>query len=115
MKNVGLRGGVFAAAFCVLSVVAPGLRGQEALGHTDFTPLFTKTDAMVPMRDGVKLHTEIYVPKDAKESLPFFITRSPYGLHDNDQGYTPLLALYTEMFADGYIFVFQDIRGKYGS
>src|SRR5262249_20879265 len=77
--------------------------------------LFTKSDAMIPMRDGVKLHTEVYVPKDGKRPFPFFLTRSPYGLHDDAKGYTPLLAIYEEMFPDGYIFVFQDIRGKYGS
>src|SRR6516162_290765 len=100
-----------------LAVVAfvPVVCGQEGAGAADFSALFTKTDAMIPMRDGIKLHTEIYVPKDVREPLPFFLTRSPYGLHDDAKGYTPLLALYREMFSDGYIFVFQDIRGKYGS
>lgn len=51
----------------------------------------------------------------AQEPLPFFLTRSPYGLSDDDKGYSKLLGMYTEMFRDGYIFVFQDIRHKYGS
>ncbi|MGH9733951.1 MAG: CocE/NonD family hydrolase [Candidatus Acidiferrales bacterium] len=76
---------------------------------------FTKQDVMIPMRDGVKLHTEIYVPKNATEALPFFLTRTPYGLNDDQEGYSSLLNLYREMIPDGYIFVFQDIRGRYGS
>src|SRR5262249_29840501 len=83
--------------------------GHEPTSNTDFAALFTNTDVMIPPRYAVKRHTEIYTPKDAKEPLPFFLTRTPYGLHDNDKGFTPLLALYQEMFADGYIFVFQDI------
>src|SRR5262249_36373380 len=65
------------------------------------------------MRDGVKLHTEIYSPKNATENLPLFLTRTPYGLGDDDAGYSRMLGLYKEMFADGYIFVMQDIRGRY--
>src|SRR5690348_9808135 len=55
--------------------------------------LFTKQDVMIPTRDGVKLHTEIYTPKNASGSLPFMITRTPYGLSDDDKGYSHLLGL----------------------
>jgi len=89
--------------------------GQEAVGAVDYSAVFNKTDVMIPARDGVKLHTEIYVPKDAKEPLPFFLTRTPYGLGDDSKGYSRLLSAYTEMIPDRYIFVFQDIRGRYGS
>ena len=88
--------------------------GQES-PKPAFSELFTKTDAMIPMRDGVKLHTEIYVPKNATEKLPLFLTRTPYGMNDDDAGFSRLLGLYREMFADGYIFVMQDIRGRFGS
>jgi X-Pro dipeptidyl-peptidase (S15 family) len=81
----------------------------------DFARLFDKRDVMIPARDGVKLHTEIYTPKNTAEPLPVFLTRTPYGLSDNAQGFSELLGLYTEMFADGYIFAFQDIRGRYKS
>jgi putative CocE/NonD family hydrolase len=91
-------------------------QGQEA-DKESFGAIFVKTDAMIPMRDGVKLHTEIYSPKGAPENvaekLPLFITRTPYGTADDDAGYSRLLGLYREMFADGYIFVMQDIRGRY--
>ena len=81
----------------------------------DYSLLFDKTDAMIPARDGVKLHTQIYAPKHSTEPLPILIERTPYGLHDDDKGYSRILTRYVEMIPDDYIFVFQDIRGRYGS
>ena len=77
--------------------------------------LFTKQDEMIPMRDGVRLHTEIYIPRHAAGPLPFLLTRTPYGLNDAPDGYSSLLAGYRAMFSAGYIFVFQDIRGRFKS
>lgn len=76
---------------------------------------FTRIEAMVPMRDGTKLYTEILVPKNAGEPLPFLFTRTPYGVLDDDHGIPRLMASYQELARDGYIFVFQDIRGRYKS
>jgi uncharacterized protein len=81
----------------------------------DYSLLFDKTDVMIPTRDGTKLHTEIYTPKNSTEPLPILIERTPYGIVDDDKGYTRKLARYAEMIPDDYIFVFQDIRGRYGS
>ena len=81
----------------------------------DYSLLFDKTDVMIPARDGVKLHTEIYAPKNSTEPLPIVMERTPYGLHDDDKGYSRILTRYAEMIPDDYIFVFQDIRGRYGS
>jgi len=88
--------------------------GQGA-ARPDLPALFEKKEVMIAMRDGVKLHTEIYTPKNAKEPLPIFLERTPYGISADDKGYSPKLYRYTSMFADGYVFVFQDIRGRYGS
>jgi uncharacterized protein len=88
---------------------------EGGAGAADYSAIFKKQDVMIPMRDGIKLHTEIYVPKHATEPLPFFLTRTPYGLSDDKEGYSRLLDLHSEMIPDGYIFVFQDIRGRYGS
>ena len=74
--------------------------------------LWTVTEAMVPTRDGVKLHTRIFVPKDRKEPLPFLFIRTPYGIEDST---SELDTMFRELATDGYIFVFQDIRGKFGS
>lgn len=77
---------------------------------------FDKTDVMIPMRDGVRLHTEIYAPKHADERLPFLITRTPYGQGLDAKGVNLMLgSAYVELAQEGYIFVFQDIRGRYKS
>jgi putative CocE/NonD family hydrolase len=90
--------------------------GQEgAPARVDFSQIFDKRDVMIPMRDGVRLHTEIYAPKSPGGPLPILLTRTPYGLDDDDKGFSKLLGLYQAMFADGYIFALEDIRGRYGS
>src|SRR5258705_897936 len=95
-------------------IVSPGVWGQGA-ARLDLPTLFEKKEAMIAMRDGVKLHTEIYTPKNAKEALPIFLERTPYGISADDKAFSPKLYRYSHMFADGYVFVFQDIRGRYGS
>lgn len=88
---------------------------QNAIALRDYPAIFDQAEVMVPMRDGVQLHTRIYTPKEAPEPLPFLFVRTPYGLFSDDRGYSHLLDAYQEMFKDGYIFVFQDIRGRHGS
>ena len=99
------------AVACTELLTAPQ-RGQTVL---DPSQIFQKTDVMVPMRDGVRLHTEIYVPKNSAEPLPFIFERTPYGLNDDEKGFTAKFGIYQELIPEGYIFVFQDIRGRYGS
>jgi len=77
------------------------------------TPEFTKTRAMIPMRDGVKLHTVIFRPKKALAPLPFLLMRTPYGAPSSPRPLTS--EPYKELVEEGYIFVFQDIRGRYRS
>jgi uncharacterized protein len=111
----------FVCARCFLLMVGFGLlaatvRGQEREEKgRDWSLLFDKTEVMIAARDGVKLHTGIYAPKDIKEALPIVLERTPYGLKDDDKGYSKKLERYVEMIPDDYIFVFQDIRGRYGS
>ena len=83
--------------------------------RAELAKLFDKREVMITVRDGVKLHTEIYTPKEAKEALPILFERTPYGISAADKGISYSLFRYQDMFADGYIFVFQDIRGRYGS
>jgi putative CocE/NonD family hydrolase len=81
---------------------------------------YEKREIMIPMRDGVRLHTVIVVPKGARNA-PIVLTRTPYNASRrtsrNDS--THMLAILSEgddVFVEaGYIRVFQDIRGKYGS
>jgi uncharacterized protein len=106
---------VFLLAISSLSLAAMA-RGQEGEEKgRDWSLLFDKTEVMIAARDGVKLHTEIYAPKHASEALPIVLERTPYGLKDDEKGYSTKLTRYVEMIPDDYIFVFQDIRGRYGS
>jgi putative CocE/NonD family hydrolase len=95
-------------------LVAPAFRaGQQT--PVDYAELFQKSEVTIPMRDGVKLHTEIYAPKNASEALPILLERTPYGISNPDKGVSNKIHRYADMVPDGYIFVFQDIRGRYGS
>jgi uncharacterized protein len=89
--------------------------GRSQIQARDYSEMFDKTEVMIPVRDGVKLHTEIYTPKNATEALPILFERTPYGISARDKSYSSMLSRYDEMMADGYIFIFQDIRGRYGS
>src|SRR5881398_3585147 len=84
---------------------------------------YVKRDEMIPMRDGVKLHTVILVPKGAK-GAPILLTRTPYNAtelttHAHSEHLGMVLQGYdnaTDVIVDGgYIRVVQDVRGKYGS
>jgi len=88
--------------------------------QTDANIKYRKTSVMIPMRDGVKLYTVILTPVDIKEELPILIQRTPYGansgLPEDNNTFSPTSGFaYYNMSQDGYIFVFQDIRGKYKS
>ncbi len=76
---------------------------------------YTKSTVMIPMRDGVKLFTSIFVPVDAKQPLPLLIQRTPYGASRADDFNILNFNYYTALAAEGYIFVIQDVRGKYKS
>lgn len=78
----------------------------------DFTTRFSKRVAQVKMRDGAEIHTEIYTPLDQREALPIILVRSPYGLSPDKYGYAAWLREYQHLMKDGYIFVFQDTRGR---
>jgi putative CocE/NonD family hydrolase len=95
-----------------LFTAIPGVAQRQAL---DYSQLFDKTEVMIAVRDGVKLHTEIYSPKKITEALPILFERTPYGISDPENGFGRKLRRYAELIPDGYIFVFQDIRGRYGS
>ena len=84
---------------------------------------YSRRDVMIPMRDGVKLHTVILVPKGAK-GAPMLLTRTPYDAtaltsHAQSSHLGPVLEGYdnpTDVLVEGgYIRAVQDVRGKYGS
>jgi len=77
---------------------------------------YTKYEYEIPMRDGVKLFTAVYLPKDASQKYPILMTRTPYsvapyGVDHYRSGLGP-----SEKFGkEGYIFVYQDVRGRWMS
>jgi putative CocE/NonD family hydrolase len=76
---------------------------------------YVRTEAMIPVRDGVKLHAVILRPKGSEmgDPLPFLMERTPYGVSYYDS--KSVNASKPELAKSGYIFVFEDIRGRYGS
>jgi len=81
---------------------------------------YTKFEHLIPMRDGVRLFTRVYVPKDDSQPWPILLTRTPYALKPyGDGNYTDLSEKPTGSFAtfakDRFILVTQDVRGRYGS
>src|SRR5262245_66308792 len=105
MKRITLCG-LFVAAFS-FAVALQSDASQEA------GAAFDMTNAMIPMRDGVKLNTNIFVPKNAGKPLPIILERTPYKAPDSGRGWAQ--GKYAALAAGGYIFVFQDIRGRYKS
>ncbi len=77
---------------------------------------FTKIDTVIRMRDGIKLYTIIYVPKDNLEKYPFLIERTPYSAGPyGDTNYAKRVGPNPTLMKEKYIFVYQDVRGRYMS
>ena len=77
---------------------------------------YTKYEFRIPVRDGKRLFTAVYVPKDAAGPYPFLMDRTPYnvGPYGEDQ-YPKHLGPSEEFEKSGYIFVYQDVRGRWMS
>jgi putative CocE/NonD family hydrolase len=77
---------------------------------------YTKIERSIPMRDGVKLFTAIYIPKEQNKKFPFLINRTPYTVapYGADK-YKLSLGNFPAMMREGFIFVYQDVRGKWMS
>ena len=77
---------------------------------------YTKYEYRVPMRDGVKLFTSIYVPKDTTQAWPILLLRTPYSVAPYGSDHYRSALGPSERFArEKFIFVYQDVRGRYQS
>ena len=103
---------LFLRTAVVLFLLAIPLRGQTQQ-PPDPPDGFKKIEEMVPMRDGVKLHTIIYTPKSHSGPLPILLNRTPYGIDGTYRAFPS--GVLKELIEDGYIFAFQDIRGRFKS
>jgi putative CocE/NonD family hydrolase len=95
--------------YAALSFGGAGASAQQSDNASD---RYAATDAMIPMRDGVRLHTRIFVPKDQTGPLPFILLRTPYGTKTAGDNFTTYLKALAD---EGYLFAFQDLRGKFES
>mgnify|MGYP001072275351 FL=1 len=107
------------------SIVTPAQAADEpaASNVASVREHYTKYEYRIPMRDGTRLFTVVYVPKDASRRYPFLMERTPYsaGVHADDElhygvdFYPARLGPSPEFQRSGYIFVQQDVRGRYMS
>ncbi|HXY68141.1 MAG TPA: CocE/NonD family hydrolase [Gemmatimonadales bacterium] len=104
--------------FATLLALAPAALAAQAAPDTSwFRAAYTKREVMIPMRDGVRLFTVIYAPKDTTRPHPFVMTRTPYssgpyGADRMPRGLPYILNVYAH---EGMIYVQQDVRGRWMS
>jgi len=101
----------------ILSLVFPTIYLQAQESDSAFVRNnYTKIERLIPMRDGVKLFTAIYIPKDKTQKYPFLINRTPYTVAPyGEDKYKLSLGNFPAMMREGFIFVYQDVRGKWMS
>jgi putative CocE/NonD family hydrolase len=90
---------------CSVLLVLNGCRQQKSV--------FKYQEAMIPMRDGVRLQTVILTPVSQRGPLPILFRRTPYGVPDKAP--EQISASFKELAQDGYIFVIQNLRGRFKS
>ena len=89
------------------------LRGSRYLTVLEH---YTKYEYMIPMRDGVNLYTQVYIPKDTSKKYPILFKRTPYSVRNyGPTNYTNRLGPNDLYPGEGFIFVYQDVRGKFKS
>lgn len=115
------------ASLLAFNPLGSALAAADATEKADSKPsvreLYTKYEYQIPMRDGARLFTVVYVPKDTSKAYPFLMVRTPYGsgVHDGEEShygvdfYPRSVGPSKEFENSGYIFVNQDVRGRYMS
>jgi putative CocE/NonD family hydrolase len=94
----------------------PLFAGAQNADSTWFVNNYTKKEVTINMRDGVKLFTSIYSPKDRSEKHPILMERSPYSCAPYGAGYRDFWANHLIRYCkEGYIMVIQDVRGRWMS
>lgn len=101
----------------VLEMPTPPLRAQESVSPESTIRLrYQKTETMIPMRDGTKLHTTVFSPRDTTRTYPILMKRTPYACAPyGAESYPASLGPSEHFVKAGYIFVNQDVRGRFMS
>ena len=104
---------ILGLSFSVFAQLAPQEQQELAAYIRDN---YTKRQVSIPMRDGVKLFAEVYEPKDKSQAFPIMLNRTPYsvGPYEPDRMKTSLGPDF-QFAREGYIFVYEDVRGRYMS
>ena len=107
---------VFSLAIILFAAPLIAQQSPTADRSAEIRAHYTKYEFRIPMRDGAHLFTAVYVPKDTSHSYPFLMARTPYSVapYGVDQ-YPPRLGPSAEFEKSGYIFVAQDVRGRFMS
>jgi len=99
-----------------LVAVPPASTAAEMPRAVKVRALYAKREVMIPMRDGVELHTAIYTPNNAPNAFPILLRRTPYSCRPYGADAFPDTPGPTDLFTDaGYAFAIQDVRGAYMS
>jgi putative CocE/NonD family hydrolase len=103
------------AMLAVLLALSPILlSAQTQTPSSTVKEHYTKYEYQVPMRDGVRIFTEVYVPKDTSQEYPFLLTRTPYSVSPyGSDNYRAMLGPSEQFEKEGFIFAYQDARGRY--
>jgi predicted acyl esterase len=101
----------------IIHCVWASTHAQNSQDSLWFRQNYTKKEVMIPMRDGIKLFTSIYIPKDLAEAHPIIMRRTPYSCYPYGQDeYAKLYDNYYNYYLrDNYIIVSQDVRGRFMS
>jgi uncharacterized protein len=107
---------VFLLVMVTLAVVCYRYFTSRSHGPANLQAHYVKHEFRIPMRDGVKLYTAVYVPKDNSRAYPFLLNRTPFGsVPYGERTYPARLGPSDAFDSAGYIFVMQDVRGRYQS
>jgi putative CocE/NonD family hydrolase len=100
----------------LLCITALFARAQKNNRSTFVKENYSKIDTTITMRDGIKLYTIIYIPKDQSQKYPFLIERTPYSVSPyGKNNYAVRIGPNEALMREKYIFVYQDVRGRYMS
>jgi uncharacterized protein len=98
----------------VLILFASAVAQEQQPSAAPKPEIFSRQEVMIPMRDGVKLQTAIFTPRQAHAPLPILMTRTPYGVPEKEKDVVQG-GNFDDLIADGYVFVFQNLRGRFKS
>lgn len=111
---------VLSVGMILMSVLSGCTRTSDPSQSSDKVNLveknYTKKEVLITMRDGIKLHTTVYSPKDSSTAYPILLKRTPYSCKPYGENKFPSsIAPNKYMMDEGYIVVYQDVRGRWMS